>query len=428
MAIQIEQGMITELLASRNITTVVDNCITSNYFTGKYKRAFSFILDHQNQYGQIPTIETFQKKFKDIELATHKDVIGTGENIQYWCDEVRNKKKHNTIAENLDEVIDLLNEDKDTEGAYEVLKRTVLKVENELILSDRIKINENTNKRWEDYKKRQVSGGITGLPTGIDLFDKLTGGLNKGELTTFMAYTGVGKSWMQVIIAVEMAKAGYKVLFFTTEMSTNMVFRRIDAVWNKFNYSLFKKGQMHTKEEKQYQKYLEEMANKSDEEIMLIVEQATSGVSQISAKIDQYQPDVVLVDGGYLLADEEGEDDNWMSMVRIWRGLHRLCLSKNIPIVVSTQSKDESNANLKSVNFSKAIAQDTDIFFVLEQDEQDKNDKEAQIRFLKLREGDMLSIIRLNWDFDKMDYSCLFKEKIKEQKEVENVEGVINID
>lgn len=224
-----------------------------------------------------------------------------------------------------------------------------------------------------------------------------------------------------------MAKQGFKVLFFTTEMSTDMVFRRIDAVWNGFNYSKFKKGQLDKKDEVKYQEYLDEMENKSDDEIMLVVEQATGGLSQISAKIDQYEPDIVFIDGAYLLEDEEGGEDNWAGVVRIWRGLHRMCLAKQVPIVTTTQSKVESGASIGSLSFAKALSNEVDVLAVLEQEEQDILDREADLRFLKLREGDSLSCLRLNWDFDEMNYQPIFKAKAEVKEEVQNVQGVISL-
>lgn len=231
-----------------------------------------------------------------------------------------------------------------------------------------------------------------------------------------------------MIQAVLQAKNGYKVLFFTTEMSTKMVFRRIDAVWNSLNYTRFRKGQLLPDEEKRYFQYLEEMENTPDDEVMLVVEQATGGVSQISAKIDQYNPDIVYIDGAYLLEDEEGEEDNWAGMVRIWRGLHRICLAKDKPIVVTTQSKDEQGASLKSMSFAKAISNECDVVAVLEQDEQMKNDKELMLKPLKIREGDNMRIVMMNWDFDEMKFNSIYSERVTEQADVKNVEGVITLD
>lgn len=411
------------------MSVVVDNQVTAKFFTGSNKLAFQSILDHSTLYGQVPTLETFLDKNPEVKLNIEDGKLtGTGESLKFWCDQVRDKLQYNTIVDSIEKTMEVMDgENPSTEKLYNILKSTIMQIENDVVQADRIKINERTENRWESYKKRQRSGGITGIPSGLAILDNIMGGFNPGELITFMAYTGRGKSWLEVILAVEMAKQGYKVLFFTTEMSTDMVFRRVDAVWNKFNYSKFKKGQLDSKDEKKYLAYLDEMENKSDEDIMLVVEQATGGLSQISAKIDQYEPDIVFIDGAYLLEDEEGGEDNWSGIVRVWRGLHRMCLSKQVPIVTTTQSKVETGASIGSLSFAKALSNEVDVLAVLEQEEQDIRDREADIRFLKLREGDSLSSIRLNWDFDEMNYQPIFQAKAKEQEEVTNVQGVISL-
>ena len=411
------------------MSVVVDNQITSKFFTGSNKKAFQYILEHQTLYGQVPTLEVFQDKCPEAKLNLVEGVLSsTGETLKFWCDQVRDKLQYNSLVGTIEKALEIMDTgDATADSIYKELKRAVIQMENDVIRSDRIKINERTESRWEAYRKRQKSGGITGIPSGLGLLDKIMGGFNPGELITFMAFTGRGKSWLEVILAVEMAKQGFKVLFFTTEMSTDMVFRRIDAVWNGFNYSKFKKGQLDKKDEVKYQEYLDEMENKSDEDIMLVVEQATGGLSQISAKIDQYEPDIVFIDGAYLLEDEEGGEDNWAGVVRIWRGLHRMCLAKQVPIVTTTQSKVESGASIGSLSFAKALSNEVDVLAVLEQEEQDILDREADLRFLKLREGDSLSCLRLNWDFDEMNYQPIFKAKAEVKEEVQNVQGVISL-
>lgn len=425
----IESQFLTELLVSKDFVLITDEGIGLKHFSGNYKQAFGYLSNHISSYGKLPAISTFQRKFPQIELNKVGDEYGTEEPLKFWCDELINKTRHNMLVEALEAVEDNINDLKTLE-AYDKIKQVVVKIENDVVKGDRVKINEDTNKRFEDYKKRQRTGGMTGLPTGIDLVDEAMGGLNNGELITFMAYTGVGKSWLEAIIAVHLAKLGYKVLFITTEMSTTNLFRRIDAIWNKFDYSLFKKGQLSRKDEERYLKYLEEMENKSDDEVMLVVEQATGGVMQISAKVDQYKPDILLVDGAYLLEDDAGGEDNWMGTIRIWRAFHKLCLSKDIPVVLTTQSKDETGAKIGSLSFAKALSNECDVLAVLEQDEQQRNDKEADIRFLKLREGDTLNKIHINWNFNTMEYNSIYKEKAFEgnDESIKEAKGVISID
>ena len=421
----VEQGFITQLLVSKDLNTVVDNQIGLKFLNGTNKKAFKFIREHSAKYGKVPSLRVFKKKFRDYELYKFEGQYGTGEDLKYWCDELREKFKHNTLVDSTEKIYKNM-EEMNTEEAYKVFKSTVQQIESEVILSGRISSTRNTSKRWQAYLERQKSGGMTGLPTGIEHWDELTGGLNKEELTCVMGFTGVGKSWLLIIIGVHLEKLGYKVLFFTTEMSKEMVMRRHDAVYCALNYTDFKKGKLKPDQQKRYKKYLDDAEGEPEN---FIVEQVVDGVSQIGAKIDSDKPEIVLVDGAYLMADEDTED-NWIGTVKVVRGLHKLCLNKHLPIVFTTQSKDEVGATLKSLQFAKAMAQDCDVVSVLEQDEQMRNDREIRWKPLKLREGDLLKSVYLNWDFNAMDYSSIYSEensKIESAKK-EDAKGVMLLD
>lgn len=415
----IEVALISKLLEDGNYTIIADKQIALRYFSGRNKHAFKFIQKHMVQYGKPPSIETFQRKFPSYTLET-----GLSEPLEYFCDEVRQKLKHNTIVTALEEVSKNIN-DLETEDAYKKIKKMVLAVENEIIITDRQLVNKDTQKRLEAYEKRAKSGGITGIPSGIDKLDLILRGYNKGELYTLVAYTGTGKTWLEVIQAVAQARLGYKVLFITTEMSTEAVMRRIDATWNGFSYSRFRDGKLYPEELKKFKKYLEDIED--DEESNLIVEQANAGISQISAKIDQYSPDMVYIDGGYLLSDEEGDEDDWKALVRIWRGVHRISLAKNVPIFMSTQST-ERKVSLKTMSFAKAISNDSDVVLALEQDEQQFNDKEARIKPLKIREGELRGSVVLHWDADKPDWSPIYIEGGKKTDDTEDSTPSTSVD
>ena len=397
----VEVELITKILETGDFSVVNDMQITTRFFTGRHKKAFKLIQDHMLKYGKVPSIEVFKQKMPNYQLAD-----SVPESLRYYCDEVRRKLKHNTIADTVEDVSSAI-ENLDSDKAYELIKQLVLKVENDIILSDRVEVNKNTRQRLEDLKMRAKAGGMTGIPSGIDRLDHVLKGYNGGELIALLGYTNTGKTWFELIQAVYQAKQGYRVLLFTTEMSTKMMIRRIDALWCGISYTRFRNGQLTTEELRRYEKYLEEV--EGNDEYSLIVEQAVGGVSHIGAKIDQHKPDIVFIDGAYLLEDEEKGEDDWRAVVRVFRGLHRLALNKNIPIIASTQSKDRK-VTLETISFAKAISNDCDVVLAIEQDEQMKADKEIKVKFLKIREGAIPGNIVMEWDFDKMRYNTLYIE------------------
>lgn len=190
-----EQGFITELLMSEDMLTTTDNQISLKFLNGKYKNAYRFIRDHYGKYGKVPSIKIFHDKFPNLELAKIGKKCGTEESMQFWCDAIREKHKHNTIAESIEKMYETMGSEGEevTEETYKIARTLVNMVENDIVLRDRMSVTSNTKKRKDDYKQRQKSGGMTGLPSGIEHWDKITGGSNKGELTVIMGYTGLGK-------------------------------------------------------------------------------------------------------------------------------------------------------------------------------------------------------------------------------------------
>lgn len=353
MASNVEQGFITELLMSGDSRTIVDQHIKLRFFNGENRKAFKIIMNHISRYGKMPSVRAFKNKFPEYELMTCDGDIGTGEGIVYWSDELKNKFRHNSLVDGVEESLKYIGDLK-TDDAVKKLKSVLLELEEETVVAEISDINKGVQKRREDYLKRQRSGGMTGIPTGIEHWDKLTGGINTEELTAIMGFTGIGKSWFLIIIAVNLAKMGYRVKFFTTEMSREAIMRRIDAVWCSLNYSDFKKGQLKPDQEKRYFDYLDNIA-KTD--TFLQVENVTDGVFQIGERIEADKPDVALVDGAYLLADEDA-GENWMATIKAFRQLHKICLLTKVPLIVTTQSKDETDTSLKSLQFAKALAQE----------------------------------------------------------------------
>jgi replicative DNA helicase len=63
------------------------------------------------------------------------------------------------------------------------------------------------------------SGGLVGLPTGLDSLDTVTGGFRKGELIVLGALPGTGKTALACQIIVANAEAGNAVGAFSLEMS-----------------------------------------------------------------------------------------------------------------------------------------------------------------------------------------------------------------
>lgn len=214
------------------------------------------------------------------------------------------------------------------------------------------------------------------------------------------------KTWLLIILTVLLARMGVKVLFITREMSVEQVERRIDAVWAEVSYTDFNRGTLTPKEEEKFKEYLETM--KQNQVDNLIIELATGGVSNVAALCDKHEPEVLAIDGGYLMMDDS-DDKDWRGLIETIRGFKGICLSRGIPCLMTLQLT-QNKASLSNISFAKAVAQDFDNLFGLEQTEEMKADKEIKIVPLKLRDSDRWNSFLLNWDFNKMDYSVIYMD------------------
>lgn len=176
----------------------------------------------------------------------------------------------------------------------------------------------------------------------------------------------------------------------------------------EFNYGRFKSGTLTPQEEKLYFDFLDMKSTLEP----LIVETAT-GVSNVSAKIEQYQPDVVFIDGAYLMEDDQGAKEDWLRVAHITRDLKALAKLKKIPICINSQADSttskKTGPELENIGFSKAIGHDSDVVLGLLRDEEMIEDKEMKVKVLKQREGTLGNVV-LNWDFSTMNFSTLYSE------------------
>jgi len=68
----------------------------------------------------------------------------------------------------------------------------------------------------------------TGLPTGLDALDRMTGGMQPGEVTVFAGRTSTGKSALALNVAEHLAlDCDYPVVFFSLEMTGKQLTSRL---------------------------------------------------------------------------------------------------------------------------------------------------------------------------------------------------------
>ena len=424
----IEVGLISKLLETKEYDVLKDKQITLQYFEEDYKECMKFIDTFYMQNGTVPTVRIFKSKFPDFEFEEYDNQVGTEEPLGYWCDELRSKKTHNTIVHYLSGVAKDLDDEK-VEDAVKKVRKLVNKIETELVETTAIDTTKDANDRKLRYEERKRNQGMIGIETGIRLLDYMMKGLQGKQLITLMAKTGVGKTWFFILLATYMWLQGYRVHFFTTEMSEEQIEDRIEAMamgllYKNFNYNDFTSGKLNKEKEELYFNFLD----KKESMESLVIDTATT-VSAVRAKVEQNESDIVFVDSAYLMEDEEGAEADHMRVTHIFRGLKKMAKALDIPVCANTQRDvKDKKGGLGSINFARAINHESDVVMTLERDEEMIEDAEAKITLNKQREGTLGSVM-LNWDFNTMNFGGIYcsnsdKEDITEEDLDNNILGI----
>ena len=415
MSLKIERGFISRLLSDGSMTVARDNRITPSFFSGDDKNAYEYILNVSIRTGEMPTIRAFRDRFPHYKLEKNEDgEIGTEENLKFWIDELRRKKKQNYLADCIEESAALLQE-KDSDKAMEIIKKGLLYLETEIEETDDVDITKDLDVRKEEYLKKKKNKGMMGIPTGFKFLDYMLKGLVDETLTTLIARTGEGKTWFEVLISSFAMVNGYKVLQFVTEMPEKQMRDRYEVVLyamthGAINYSHFKSGKLSTEQEKDYFDFLDsDLAEMTPLELIT----ATSPM-QVEANIEKYNPDLVMIDGVYLMEDDEGSDSDWLRIAHITRDLKKIAKRKKKPIFINSQldknTSKKTGAELGNISYSQAIAQDSDNVMALFRTPLMCSDHEMCVKLLKTREGST-GKLTMTWDFSNMQFEEIYNEK-----------------
>lgn len=89
---------------------------------------------------------------------------------------------------------------------------------------------------------------LVGIPTGIKKFDKITGGLMRGELGIIAGESAIGKSIAMENFALHAWDINLNVVYFTIEMPKHQVQFRADSRNTRFLYQKFRKGEFNDQE------------------------------------------------------------------------------------------------------------------------------------------------------------------------------------
>ena len=218
---------------------------------------------------------------------------------------------------------------------------------------------------------------VTGLSTGYKEFDKLTSGLNKGDLIIIAARPSMGKTAFALNIAKNTSILSDKrCLIFSLEMSAEQLVQRLISSTGKINSNIIRNGDIFRSSKQSSDRYYA-TAEKVAKSSIMIDDNSAININEIIAearKINNDEKlDLIIID--YLqLISAKTAGDRQHQISDISRKLKILARELDIPIIVlsqlsrSVEQRQDKHPMLSDLRDSGAIEQDADIVTFLYRD------------------------------------------------------------
>ncbi|MDR1087860.1 MAG: replicative DNA helicase [Coriobacteriales bacterium] len=227
-------------------------------------------------------------------------------------------------------------------------------------------------------------GQIFGVPSGFKDLDKNLGGFRSGDLIVLAARTSVGKTALALNVAVNAAKAGSTVAFFSLEMPSQQVVQRLLSAEANVNSWKMRTGNLADADLVQ----LIQAQNDLGSLRFYIDDSPALSIMELRAKARRLLrgtkdgKGIIIVDYLQLMqpARTSRERQRYLEVGEVSRGLKVLAKELGVPILALSQlsrgveQRENKRPQLSDLRESGSIEQDADVVLFLDRS---KTEEEA---------------------------------------------------
>jgi len=385
------------------VRLAIEKGVDEDCLTGDGLTAWKFVLDYVKQYHESPDVVAVEGK-TGVKLDDPPPAPP-----EFYIDEVLNRRLHNALGDQLLAITQHYKA-RDPQAAYaeyedglRVLRKLGVGVAKTISLP-------SLGPQFLEYYDK-LKAGYRGILTPWPTVNESTLGFWPEDFVLYVARLGVGKTWALAIIANHVwTEQKKRVLFATTEMSQLSIVRRWIAIHFKYPYNDLRRGMLSAFAEQKMRDRLGDMAK--EEGLYIIGGDFDFRIESLEAAIEECEPDVVFMDGAYLLKVKG--DGRTERAANSFDELKRVAKRHHVPLVASTQFNREVKGNkLNSADPSKIALSDAagwnaDLIYGLVRTDDMKRDRRMVQLPLKFREGEGEEI-ETHWDFETMNFDELPK-------------------
>lgn len=375
----LEYALITRILQDRDFHNVEKLQITEDYFTiPEVREIFRYIKDtfhHPNTLGLVPSPEMISSRFRGFYTVPAPDPV------PMLCLELRRTRLR----------LDMMNlagglyqeAQADPYAALASLKAQVPRLTSMQDVGQDLSMSAAVNLLKDRYNTVKAGGGLIGIPYPWQPLNDATQGMQEGQYIVIYGRPKSMKSWVASCIGSHAyTRARRRVLYYTREMEPVEIAGRIACLICKVDYEKFEKGELQPEIEAMVWRILEDLIEDEKnagaaglhQPFFTIISDRSmgadgGGVGWLQAKIRETRPDLIIVDGFYLMKDDRTNrrEVDWKVITNISRDLKLTAQQFRVPLIGVTQAtrkaEHTTGEDTTETAFADAISQDCDAMF-----------------------------------------------------------------
>jgi replicative DNA helicase len=355
----VEAKLISAVLKDKQVHVLLQANVENLLRT--HTDVWQFIRKYSEINRSVPPVNLVVEKFRDF--ATTEDVGSTKHHLEELQAEYLNSSLKDILMTTAADV----QGGKGPEALEELITKTSELKKNTAVIRDIDVTDIESAVAYFENVQKQKELGILGIKTGLPGFDNyLPSGIMPGQLGVFLAYPGIGKSWLSLYFAVQAWKQGKSPMVISLEMSETEVRNRVFTIMGEglWSHRKISNGEINLDDLRTWHK-----KNVEGKPEFHIISNDTGGditPSVLRGKIDQYKPDFVIVDYLQLMSPNQKSDNETVRMKNLSRELKLMAIGEEVPIMAISSATPDDVTKLDTVPtlgqtaWSRQIAYDAD--------------------------------------------------------------------
>lgn len=380
----------------------------ADWFTD-YRQHYDYISDFYKKYGKVPDKVTFVDRFKDFKVFQVDDPISS------LVERLKEQARYKRIIPIYNKAYELITNNKSDEACKLLVDKIT---EMDKTLSSALPPVDLSD---PDVKKRlykEHCQGVTKFPTGRPEFDNHFGGWNSRDYVVIFARLGSGKSWISEYFAYNLVKEGYRVGYYSGEMSALEISLRVDTFnTHKSNNKMFN-GNL---DENSYSEVADRFSELPGKLYVLTPEELgdSASVEDLRRFIENYKLQALFIDQISLMKrNPRLSAPEAVSLIA--NDLRVLQATTGVPFFIvsqqnrqGTQDKEAKTKDelMATISLADALGQNATLAFYLDYN---KDNKVLSAFLCKARRCNAEKF-HYSWDIDKGDIRYIPAEEVEDE-------------